>query len=251
VLNISEDGIWIRLAVDNLPGGWGWVPARYTSVKGDITGIAISNNSEDESDRDERELSSNRRTPLPGDAVVDTNGSRLRVRSGPSGDTDIIDHVYDGDAHRVLERSSNGRWIRLALDDQPEGGWVSISYVKLGSGAPSPGQVAGPTVQPTSTAIVLATNTSTVEVGPTLTWTAVPYTPEAVIGVAIVRTTGGSRLRVREEPNTSALILGYAYSDRSYNVLQKSTDGSWVQISVPDLTAPGWVSVDFLDISFR
>ena len=58
-------------------------------------------------------------------------------------------------------------------------------------------------------------------------------------------------LKQCEEPSTTALILGYAFDSETYDVLAKNADGTLIKISVSGLTTPGWVSTDFVDISFR
>lgn len=250
VLNISEDGIWIRLAVAEIPNGWGWVPARFTSVKGDITGIAISNDSIGSIGVTPTS------TPSSGDAVVNITGSRLRVRSGPSANDAIISYVYKGSVHRVLEQSRNGLWVRLAIDNQPDGGWVSASYVELGRDVPDPGQTAR-ALPPTATATSTPTREPTSTVAPstaTATQTSAPQSLanlaiEDTVGVATVRTTDGSRLRVRAQPDPSASILGHAYSDRSYIIFAKTIDDTWVQISIPELAISGWISTEYLDLT--
>lgn len=76
-------------------------------------------------------------TPAPGYALVSTDGIRLRVRSEPNADAEIVGYVYDGESYRVLDSSADGLWVLLAgaeqtPTDNPNGGWVSAEFLLIG-----------------------------------------------------------------------------------------------------------------------
>lgn len=76
-------------------------------------------------------------TPAPGYALVSTDGIRLRVRSEPNVDAEIVGYVYDGESYRVLDSSADGLWVLLAgaeqtPTDNPNGGWVSAEFLLIG-----------------------------------------------------------------------------------------------------------------------
>ena len=76
-------------------------------------------------------------TPAPGYALVSTDGIRLRVRSEPNVDAEIVGYVYDGESYRVLDSSADGLWVMLAgaeqtPTDNPNGGWVSAEFLLIG-----------------------------------------------------------------------------------------------------------------------
>ncbi len=75
--------------------------------------------------------------PAPGYALVSTDGIRLRVRSEPSAEAEIVGYVYNGESYRVLDSSADGLWVLLAgaeqtPTDNPNGGWVSVEFLLIG-----------------------------------------------------------------------------------------------------------------------
>jgi|GEM_PF-885163 len=75
--------------------------------------------------------------PAPGYALVSTDGIRLRVRSEPNVDAEIVGYVYDGESYRVLDSSADDLWFLLAgaeqtPTDNPNGGWVSAEFLLIG-----------------------------------------------------------------------------------------------------------------------
>jgi uncharacterized protein YgiM (DUF1202 family) len=140
VLGISSDGLWVELAIDSAPGGRGWVTASFVSVEGPITDIAITEAPTTTVALSPTEVISGATasaTPAPGFALVRTDGTRLRVRSQPSTDSEIVGYVYNGESYRVLETSADGLWVRIAgatstPSDNPNGGWVSAEFVIIG-----------------------------------------------------------------------------------------------------------------------
>jgi uncharacterized protein YgiM (DUF1202 family) len=140
VLGISSDGLWVELAIDGAPGGRGWVTASFVSVEGPITDIAIT-----QAPTTTVALSPTgvitgatvNATPAPGFALVRTQGARLRVRSQPTTESEIVGYVYNGESYRVIETSADGLWVRIAgasstPTDNPNGGWVSAEFVIIG-----------------------------------------------------------------------------------------------------------------------
>jgi uncharacterized protein YgiM (DUF1202 family) len=76
-------------------------------------------------------------TPAPGFAVVVTDGTRLRVRSEPTADSEIVGYVYNGETYPVIEVSADGAWVHIggstgAVSDNPDGGWVAAEFVVTG-----------------------------------------------------------------------------------------------------------------------
>ncbi len=76
-------------------------------------------------------------TPGPGMAVINTAGPRLRVRSEPNADAQIVGYAYPGETYEVLGKSDDGLWVHLAgstagKGENPNGGWVSANFVLLG-----------------------------------------------------------------------------------------------------------------------
>lgn len=86
--------------------------------------------------------------PAPKTVAV-INASVLNVRSGPSGDAQVVGTVEQGDQYDVIGRSQDGAWLQIGRDNR-EIGWVSAEFVVLqtidGSAPPvaQPAQPAAP-----------------------------------------------------------------------------------------------------------
>ena len=145
--------------------------------------------------------------------------------AAPNSDAEVIFGVKQGEQYKVTGLSSDGEWVQLALPGAPQGsGWVSANFV---------------TVEGT------ITDAPVTKVVPSAT--KVPAAP----GTATV-VTEGTRLRVREEPNSDAKIAGYVYSGENYPVLETSSDGTWVKIggrAGTDNLNGGWVAAEFMVIN--
>lgn len=68
--------------------------------------------------------------PTPITAVVNTDGKRLRVRSGPGTSYPIIAKLTNGQRVPVLARNPEGSWLLITAPTQTYG-WVTSSYVTL------------------------------------------------------------------------------------------------------------------------
>ncbi len=74
-------------------------------------------------------------TPGPGFALVQTDGTPLRVRSAPTtAEDNKIGNVFNGEIYRVLEVSQDGKWVRIDVPQLgvKDGGWVSSEFVVIG-----------------------------------------------------------------------------------------------------------------------
>lgn len=145
VLGISSDGLWVELAIDDAPGGSGWVSASFVSVAGPITDVSTT-----EVPTATAPLTGTAgttatvtttvtasATPAPGFALVRTDGTRLRVRAEPSIEAAIVGYVYNGESYPVVEISADGQWVRIgpstdSVTDNPTGGWVAAEFVAVG-----------------------------------------------------------------------------------------------------------------------
>jgi uncharacterized protein YgiM (DUF1202 family) len=147
VIGISSDGLWVQLAIDGAPGGSGWVSASFVSVEGPITDAAtvtvpvasapITASIVSTESTEVTTTTTAVATPAPGFALVVTDGTRLRVRSEPAADAEIVGYVYDGETYPVLEVSADGAWVRIGgstetVSDNPDGGWVAAEFVVMG-----------------------------------------------------------------------------------------------------------------------
>ena len=174
VMSISDDGQWVQLAVADAPDGQGWVSANYVSVNGALTGgegeMAAESTTDSATESTEiilqptpapaEESSELQPTPVPaeesseamgedamaeeeivapeaGFALVNTDGTRLRVRAEANAESEIAGYVYDGETYAVVEVSDDGAWVKIAGDsaevtDNPDGGWVAAEFLVMG-----------------------------------------------------------------------------------------------------------------------
>lgn len=140
VLALSDDGLWVQLAIDSSLDGTGWVSTNFVSVEGDITDLTGTEATSEESTTQAGPAPTDVTlvpTPQSGFGVVTTDGVRLRVRSGPSTDDPIVGYIYDGETYQILEASDDGVWVRIpgatgSNTDNPDGGWVSAQYLVIG-----------------------------------------------------------------------------------------------------------------------
>jgi Tol biopolymer transport system component/uncharacterized protein YraI len=115
-----------------------------------------------------------------------------------------------------------------------------------------------------------ATDTDTVEITATVatTATSAPAAPTAAATAQLVATNGlrpppvadgrptaqvtmtGSRLNIRSGPGTNFGVIGKALPQEVFVVLGRTSDSTWVQLAVPDLSGGlGWVSANFVRVS--
>ncbi len=161
-------------------------------------------------------------TPAEGErsAAVSTSNGRLRVRSGPGADYDIVAYLNDGDTVTVL--SVEGDWAKIRTADGQEG-YTSVEFLNIEE-APAP-----------------ETDTQAESENPTEGETAA----QEAEGTATISTTSG-RLRVRSGPGANYDIVAYLYNGDTVTVL--SIDGEWAKVRTED-GEEGYVSVSFLDMT--
>jgi len=142
VLALSDDGLWVQLAIENAVEGNGWVSTNFVSVEGDITNLSGADSSADSSGDTASPTTATSDltlvpTPQSGFGIVTTDGIRLRVRSGPNTDNPIVGYVYDGESYQILETSADGGWVRIPAStgdntDNSDGGWVAAAFLLIG-----------------------------------------------------------------------------------------------------------------------
>ena len=139
VLALSADGKFVELEIADAPGGHGWVDANFVTMQGDITNIergVVPSTETPSPETPSAETPSALPTPTPAGgvpAIVKTDGQRLRVRKEPKANAAVIGRVTNGEEVTVLEQSEDGKWAKIAADEQdnPDGGWVATEFLKL------------------------------------------------------------------------------------------------------------------------
>lgn len=167
-------------------------------------------------------------------ARVKSMATTLRLRESPSVLAATIVELNGGTPLNVIGRTANNGWFKVEADGGLTG-WVSAGYVELSVGLSSvPILTEGVTVSPplppdAADAPTAATNNS----GST-----------ANEGTARVGNIGGT-LRLRHSPTTLAAILQELLPGTPLDVLGRSDDGAWLNVTVPDGTI-GWVSAAYV-----
>jgi uncharacterized protein YgiM (DUF1202 family) len=119
VLAISPDSRWLQLVIPGSPEGMGWVDASFLTLEGDISNIGRSEVADEE-------------IAAEGKVRVTTDGTRLRVRSEPNADAQIVGYVYNNEVYNRLSISADGLWTQIdgqSGSDNPVGGWVSSEFL--------------------------------------------------------------------------------------------------------------------------
>ena len=177
----------------------------------------------------------------------------LRVRSAPNPDAEVVAGVREGETYPVVDLSSDGEWVLLAVPAAPDGqGWVAANLVSInGTLSGSADAILVPTPAAAGEATPAPAEEATVTDDAAAEDAAAPIeVPVPDPGFAVV-VTDGTRLRVRAEATTDSDIVGYVYAGEVYEVLGTSDDGVWVQIAgsteaVSDNPDGGWVAAEFL-----
>ncbi|MBK8799172.1 MAG: SH3 domain-containing protein [Anaerolineales bacterium] len=181
----------------------------------------------------------------PGDALTGViSAATLNMRQGPGATFPVIGRLTSGALVTVLARNSANTWLNICcLPSSQTQGWVSAQFVTpnytaeqlaglpVGDGATL---VAGETALPPVTAPPVTT--------PAVTAPVADLPPGAPVGkVAVVA------LNVREEPSTSAPILGKLGSGATVTLLGRNAAGDWWLVCcVPGGIGNGWVSAQFV-----
>lgn len=124
VIGRSSDGLWIELAIARAVEGRGWVSADFVTVAGSVAAAEVI------------DVVPAAEPPPAGRAQVIAEGARLRVRAEPSASAAIVGWLQPGEVVPVTERSADGLWARVdagAGVENPEGGWVLVEFLFLGS----------------------------------------------------------------------------------------------------------------------
>lgn len=148
VLGLSDDGQWVQIEVDRAEDGVGWVAANLVSINGAVSGTtdglilvptpaATAAGAEEEADAGAAVEPTPVPAPEPGFAAVSTDGTRLRVRSEPNTEADIVGYIYVGETYEVVGGTEDGVWVQIAgssdaESDNPDGGWVAAEFLVIG-----------------------------------------------------------------------------------------------------------------------
>ena len=126
--------------------------------------------------------------------VVNTEDTRLNMRSGPGADFDIVTKLDPDEVVQVLGASDDGVWMQVREVDGDASGWVAAEFIRLASdeqetdAEPAPAERAAeteetfvllptptptPTAQPRTGAVAALSEPATPAAAPTVTPTAI------------------------------------------------------------------------------
>ncbi len=151
--------------------------------------------------------------------VSNTGASNLNCRAQPTTSSAILTRIPAGATIEVRGAAAGG-WVPVRCANQD--GWVSADYLVI-------------TTAPISTATPVATATVT----------ATP-TPTGTLTYGTVSNTGGSNLRCRTEPNTTASIITLLPSGMRVEARGAVVNG-WLPIRCGG--QDGWVSASYMVLS--
>ena len=162
LVGATDDGTWVEL---NVAGVRGWVAREFVLLEGDevpaVEEVAQTEVvSEEVAETTEEDASADTETegtadaseeasssdpgddgavtdeptielpdPIPGQAIVITDGTRLRVRAEASAESAVIGHVDNGEVYPILETSEDGLWRKIEIGGIDGGGWVADLFV--------------------------------------------------------------------------------------------------------------------------
>jgi len=118
VVGRVADNSWLQL--DN-NGIVGWSSANYLQVSGDLNKIAVGGGG-------------NVAPPTGPTGVRVRTFANVRVRSGPSTSTDIIDNLAFGSDVDVIGHTADSTWLKVSYGNGATG-WIFSPYVRLISGS--------------------------------------------------------------------------------------------------------------------
>ena len=146
--------------------------------------------------------------PTTGTVYGLSDGTPLRVRSAPV-DGQVIAQLYNDDVVTILATSEDGGWYQVVT---PNGvtGWSSASYIKLNNVKPEP-------------------------------------LPEGATGT-VFNISVGSKLYVRQEPNTSAKVLDKLFNGDVVTIHALSEDGKMYQVTTHN-GIHGWCTAQYIRIN--
>ena len=204
---VGSEGEWYKIQYNN---GYGYVSKEYITTNGDSTNNTESNNtgSNNTGNSDYSETQ----------GKVYNVSTNLRVRSGASTSSSILGYLTNNTEVTIV--GSEGEWYKIQYNNGY--GYVSKEYI---------------TTNGDSTNNTENNNTGNNNTGNS-------DSSETMNAVGVV-TNVSSNLRVRKQPSSSAVVLGYLLNNENVNITGK--EGSWYKINFKG--SVGYVSVDYIKIS--
>ena len=209
---VGSEGEWYKIKYNN---GYGYVSKEYITTNVDSTNNTENNNTGSNNTESNNTGNSNSSETQGKVYNVSTN---LRVRSGASTSSSILGYLTNN--AKVTIVGSEGEWYKIKYNNGY--GYVSKEYI--------------------TTNVDSTNNTENNNTGNNNTGNS--DSAEAMNSVGVV-TNVSSNLRVRKQPSSSAVVLGYLLNNENVNITGK--EGSWYKINFKG--SVGYVSADYIKIS--
>ncbi|MBS6184191.1 MAG: SH3 domain-containing protein [Clostridium celatum] len=209
---VGSEGEWYKIKYNN---GYGYVSKEYITTNVDSTNNTENNNTGSNNTESNNTGNSNSSETQGKVYNVSTN---LRVRSGASTSSSILGYLTNN--AKVTIVGSEGEWYKIKYNNGY--GYVSKEYI--------------------TTNLDSTNNTENNNTGNNNTGNS--DSAEAMNSVGVV-TNVSSNLRVRKQPSSSAVVLGYLLNNENVNITGK--EGSWYKINFKG--SVGYVSADYIKIS--
>ena len=119
---LSVEGDWAKIRTAD--GQEGYTSAEYLIIE-EAPAAEAATEAESEASA---EAGTAAEQEAEGTAVISTESGRLRVRSGPGANYDIVAYLYNGDTVTVL--SIDGDWAKIRTENGEEG-YVSVSFLNM------------------------------------------------------------------------------------------------------------------------
>ncbi|MDU5261804.1 MAG: C40 family peptidase [Clostridium celatum] len=204
---VGSEGEWYKIQYNS---GYGYVSKEYITTNGNSTNNTQSNNTEN-TDSSETEVNKT-------GYVYNVSSGGLRVRKEASTSSTILGTLYSGNSVNIV--GETGSWYKIKYNSSYA--YVHKDYITEN--------------KPSSESNSNTGNSNS---------TSDSNNSSQTMNTMGVVTNVSSNLRVRKQPSSTAVVLGYLLNNESVNITGK--EGNWYKINFKG--SVGYVSSDYVKIS--
>ena len=210
---VGSEGEWYKIQYNS---GYGYVSKEYITTNGDST----NNNGNSNAGSNTGNTGSVEAEVNKIGYVYNVSSGGLRVRKEASTSSAVLGTLYSGNSVNIV--GETGSWYKIKYNSSYA--YVHKDYITENK----PSSDSSANVSAGSGSSTTESNNST----------------EAMNSVGVV-TNVSSNLRVRKQPSSSAVVLGYLLNNEKVNITGK--EGNWYKINFKG--SVGYVSSDYIKIS--
>lgn len=204
---VGSEGEWYKIQYNS---GYGYVSKEYITANGNSTNNTESNNTGN-TGSSETEINKT-------GYVYNVSSGGLRVRKEASTSSTVLGTVYSGNSVNIV--GETGSWYKIKYNSSYA--YVHKDYITENKPSSESSSNTG-----NSSSTTDSNNSS-----------------QTMNAVGVV-TNVSSNLRVRKQPSSSAVVLGYLLNNENVNITGK--EGNWYKINFKG--SVGYVSADYIKIS--